>query len=197
MTSRFTFATGDQAEYIEGLYQDWLKDETSVDYSWAKFFEGFDFGKGAGGSLTSEEGQNHGKVEAYINAFRRLGHLSAHLNPLAEKPALAEDMTPNYHGLENIDLEEVFQPANFGTSPMSLKEIEERLERTYCGSIGADFRDINNIEIIEWLQQKMESCENKPKLSGELRKNILEHLSKAEGFENSSRKDTWVKKDSH
>ena len=183
MTSRFTFASGDQADYVEQLYKEWQADPSSVEASWSKFFEGFDFGKGAGSGLTDQEGQNHGKVEAYINAFRRLGHLSAHLNPLAEKPALAADMTPEYHGLSDIDLDEMFHPANFGDQAMSLKDIEEKLLRTYCGNIGADFRDINSIEIVEWLQQKMESCENSPKHSTELRKNILENLTKAEGFE--------------
>ena len=183
MSSRFTFASGDQAEYIENLYQEWLKTPDSVDETWARFFEGFDFGKGVGSGLTDQEGQNHGKVEAYINAFRRLGHLSAHLNPLAEKPKLADDMTPEYHGLSEIGLDEMFKPANFGEEAMSLKDIEDKLLRTYCGSIGADFRDINSIEIVEWLQQKMESCENRPQHSKELRKYILEKLTKAEGFE--------------
>ena len=77
MSSRFTFASGDQAEYIENLYQEWLKTPDSVDETWARFFEGFDFGKGVGSGLTDQEGQNHGKVEAYINAFRRLGHISS------------------------------------------------------------------------------------------------------------------------
>ena len=118
--------------------------------------------------------------------------ISAHLNPLAEKPKLADDMTPEYHGLSEGGLDEMFKPANFGEEAMSLKDIEDKLLEL-IGSIGADFRDINSIEIVEWLA-KMESCENRPQHSKELRKYILEKLTKAEGFEKFLQKGIWDKK---
>lgn len=183
MTSRFSFATGNQAEYIESLYSDWKNDPNSVEGSWAKFFEGFDFGRGEGSGLSQEQAQNHAKVEAFVNAYRRLGHLSAHLNPLEDKPSMSSDMSPEAHGLSAIDRNETFHPANFGDKAMTLSEIEQKLQNTYCSTIGADFRDINDIETVTWLQKRMESVENKPQLSKELRLNVLEHLTKAEGFE--------------
>lgn len=183
MTSKFSFASGNQTDYIESMYQDWKKDPSGVDESWAKFFEGFDFGRGEGIGFQDEQAQNHAKVEAFVNAYRRLGHLTAHLNPLDDKPENLADMSREYHGLGSIDGSEKFHPANFGDQAMTLDDIEARLVKTYSSTIGADFRDINNIEIVTWLQQKMESVQNKPKLSNELRMFVYDNLVRAEGFE--------------
>ena len=63
MTANFSFANGEQADYVEALYKAWKKDATSVDHSWAKFFEGFDFGRGAGSALIDEQGQTIVKLK--------------------------------------------------------------------------------------------------------------------------------------
>ena len=122
-------------------------------------------------------------MEAWINAYRRLGHLSAHLNPLEPKPAVADNILRAAHGLGEHSDAEVFHPANFGPGSMTLGEIDEKLRRTYCGRIGADFRDISDIEKITWLQKKMEDCNNQPSPPKEVKQRILEKLSEAEAFE--------------
>src|SRR5690349_8179583 len=110
---RFSFASGTNATYIEGLYQDYSKDPNSVDPSWQKFFEGYDFAAslgslGASGGPSSDEA----KVEAFINVYRRLGHLSANLDPLSETKAIREDIRPEHHGLAKVDSKALFHPSN-------------------------------------------------------------------------------------
>ncbi len=39
----FSFVTNSHPAYIESLYNDFVKDPTSVDPEYKKFFEGFDF----------------------------------------------------------------------------------------------------------------------------------------------------------
>ena len=39
----FQYITNSHPSYVEGLYQDFVKDPTSVDVEMRKFFEGFDF----------------------------------------------------------------------------------------------------------------------------------------------------------
>ena len=48
------------------------------------------------------------------------------------------------------------------TGPMTFGEIKSLLQETYCAKIGADFRDINDIDAVTWLQHEMESVRNKP-----------------------------------
>src|SRR5690606_10964503 len=51
------------------------------------------------------------------------------------------------------------------------------------GHIGADFREINNVEEVVWLQDQIETCRNRPPISKEMKLRILDKLVKAEGFE--------------
>jgi 2-oxoglutarate dehydrogenase E1 component len=186
MSKKFSFASGANAAYLESVYEQYLVDPSQVDDTWRTFFEGYEFAsQGAiGSSLSDQQAHESAKVEAFIHAYRRIGHLSAHLSPLESAPGIARDLSAKFHGLEGVDDQKVFHPVNFVHSEaMTFKEIRETLEKTYCRTIGADFRDINDIEIVKWFQVKMETCDNKPKVSLDEKKRILGSLAQAEGFE--------------
>ena len=184
MSDPLSFASGNNTAFIEQMYNTYRQDPNQVDDSWKSFFAGYEFAQGDGASSApSGVGLEHAKVEAFINAYRRLGHLSAHLNPLSEKPDMSPDMLPEAHGLGGVSATQVFEPSNFGSGPEAFSEILEKLQKTYCGSIGADFRDVNDISVITWLQNEMESCLNRPTLDVERKKRIHLKLAQAEGFE--------------
>ncbi len=177
-----TVAQGSNAAYIESLYQDYKADPSSLDQSWQQFFAGYELALQTSpeGSGSSEEA----RVEAFVNAYRRLGHLHANLNPLTGKPAIGSEMQPEAQGLAGVDPSREFHPANIATiEKASFENIHNFLIETYCGSIGADFREINDIEIVTWLQDKMESCRNNPDFSSDYKKKIHKHLAHSEGFE--------------
>ena len=183
---RFSFATGTNIAYIEQLYAAFKQDPSSVDPSWRQFFEGYEFavlGDKLGAAGGGGESPYTARVEAFINAYRRLGHLSAHLNPLAPTPGIASDMSLEAHGLKDIDSAQVFSPANLPQNAMSFKDIYALLTDTYCRRIGADYREINDIAIVTWLQEQMEGCRNQPPVSAEVKRRILHKLTLAEGFE--------------
>ena len=145
-SSRFSFATATNASYIEEMYEKFRSNPASVEEGWQKFFEGYDFAiaNGAGDDAGSSKGgdQEAAMVEAYINAYRVLGHLSAHLNPLLPKPPIRQDMLPENHGLKNVNKTRKFLAANLpGNTPRTFDEINQLLQETYCGHIGAEFRD--------------------------------------------------------
>ena len=181
--SRFSFASGNNITYIENLYRDYRNDPSSVDETWQKFFEGYEFAlSGSAGDSSGDD--TEAKVEAYINAYRRLGHLGADLNPLAPTGDDDPVLNPKEHGLHDSDMNRPFHPANLPIStPATLSEIYDFLKQTYSGKIGADFRDINSIEEVTWLQDQMENCRNRPEVSQETKKRVFEKLVEAEGFE--------------
>jgi 2-oxoglutarate dehydrogenase E1 component len=187
--TKFSYATATNVGYIEEQYEQFRKNPALVEESWRKFFEGYEFAisQGAGDASATGKGggdQEAAQVEAYINAYRVLGHLSSHLNPLAPKPPLRPDMAPESHGLKNVNKTRKFVAANLPTNtPMTFDEINQMMQETYCGKIGAEFRDNDDIEFTKWIQEKMESCRNKPKFTKEQRLEILDALVKAEGFE--------------
>ena len=191
-SSRFGFATGTNVEFLETLYAQYQKDPASVDATWQRFFEGYDFAlrgdvvpgsHAAAAAGDGGESATAAKVEAFINAYRRLGHLSAHLDPLNPAPKIRADMELAAHGLGGVDPKQQFHPANLPLKTATLPEIVSLLTDTYCGRIGADFRELNDIAIVTWLQDQMESCRNRPTLAPAVKRRILHKLTQAEGFE--------------
>lgn len=186
MFDRSSFASGANARFIEEMYEEFRKGSSDLDDSWRRFFQGYEFAlQGLANPVRAgeDERRDSAKVEAFINAYRRLGHLSAHLNPLDSQPEIAADMMPECHGLKNVEPHRKFLSSNFGNTERTFAEIWDKLKATYCGKIGPDFRDSNDIEAVKWLQDMMESCNNQPSYPVEVKKRILQKLAEAEGFE--------------
>ncbi len=184
-TYKHTYASGTNTAYLESMYADYKQNPSAVDSSLRDFFEGYEFALGKSGSLHKSDdiGYKHSKVEAFVNSYRRLGHLAAHLDPLNPSPDIPENMTLKAHGLEDIDPNESFRLSNFVKEELTLEDIIKRLRKTYCGFIGADFREINSIETVVWLQEKMESCQNEPDFSAKEKQRIFKKIAEAENFE--------------
>jgi 2-oxoglutarate dehydrogenase E1 component len=70
-----------------------------------------------------------------------------------------------------------------GPKEATLREIIARLETTYCRSIGAEFTQVEDPEERAWLQQRMESTQNRLKLDQAAQVRILTKLTDAEIFE--------------
>ena len=184
---KFSPLSGANGPLIDKMYAAYQKDPFSVEDSWRIFFEGYEFGLNRSdemGPVSAGDGGVGPKIESYINLIRRMGHLSANLNVLEDKPKLQEDLKPEHHGLSGVDDNEPVQPANLGDKNITRwAEVKELLYETYCGSIGADFRDIPSVEGVAWFQKEMEGCRNRPLISKKEKLRIHEKLVASEGFE--------------
>lgn len=186
-STKFSFASGSNANYIDLLYEQYCQNPDSVEASWQSFFRGYEFAQKSVSKAsqgTVKDFEDEAKVEALINAYRRLGHLSARLDPISGGPELKENVKPEYHGLTEIDPKRVFHPSNLGIGESAtFEDINQFLIDTYCRAIGADYREINHVEAVVWLQDQMESCRNCPEISKELKLRVFEKLVHTEGFE--------------
>ncbi|MFY7930780.1 MAG: 2-oxoglutarate dehydrogenase E1 component, partial [Oligoflexus sp.] len=136
------------------------------------------------GVMAGAKDDTEAKVENFINLYRRLGHLAAHLNPLMDRPPLDSFLLPQNNGLGHVSDDTVFHPATLPVKgPVSFGEVKSFLLETYCSAIGADFRDTTDFDTVEWLQAQMEACRNKPPVEASTRLRILKKLTEAEGFE--------------
>ncbi len=181
---KFTYANGANAAFLESLYKEYKNNPEAVDPSWKLFFEGYEFAASGSKGIASQKDDTEARVQDYINLFRRLGHLSAHLNPLAAKPALAIDLLPAKAGLSDVSDSQKFHPATLPVKgPVSFGEVRSLLQDTYTRTFGADFRDTTDNEAVEWLQQQMEACRNRPAIDNETKIRILKKLTQTEGFE--------------
>jgi 2-oxoglutarate dehydrogenase E1 component len=189
MPDQFTFADGNNIDYLEKLYQSYLKDPRSVDLSWQGFFAGYEFAAESAARLRERQSAAEGeipvaaKIEAMINSFRRLGHLCAQLNPLEKNTRTLNETIPELNEIHAINSEQKFVTANFSASALTFAEIVQNLTLTYCGSIGADFRENNDDKVVRWWQEQMESCQNKPQVSPEKKRRIFDKLVESDGFE--------------
>jgi 2-oxoglutarate dehydrogenase E1 component len=173
---------------IENIYEAYLKDNNSVEENWRKFFEGFDFARKNFDSTDADIPKNVRKefnVINLINGYRSRGHLFTHTNPVRERRQYTPTLDVENFGLEQSDLDVVFHAGTqIGIGPAKLKDIIDTLKQTYCQSIGAEFMYIRTPDVLNWLQEKMESSRNTPHYSIDEKKLILNKLSQAVFFEN-------------
>ena len=92
----FQYITNSHPDYIENIYNDFLKDPNSIDQEMRKFFEGFDFAVSSNKVTASESragavadsGNSLNKefaVYQLIEAYRKKSHLIANTNPIRER----------------------------------------------------------------------------------------------------------------
>ncbi|WP_333971476.1 2-oxoglutarate dehydrogenase E1 component [Alteromonas mediterranea] len=126
------------------------------------------------------------KVLQLINAFRFRGHQHANLDPLGLwQQERVRDLELSHHSLSEQDFDSVFNVGSYaiGKESMPLGELFKSLNRTYCGSIGAEYMHITDTEQKRWLQQKIESVQAKPEISRDEKLGILKGLTAADGME--------------
>ncbi len=186
---KYSYLSAANPAYFESVYNDYKKDNNSVDPTWQRFFEGFElasknFDTAEGGAIP-ENFQKEFKVITLINAYRIRGHLFTHTNPVRDRRKYAPTLDIENFGLAEQDLDLVFQAGTeIGIGAASLKEIIEHLKKIYCESIGVEYMYIRNPEEVQWLKSRVHINDNKPNYSKERKIEIFRNLVKAVGFEN-------------
>jgi 2-oxoglutarate dehydrogenase E1 component len=124
-------------------------------------------------------------VGRVVHAYRSVGHKAANLDPLGliQRPDTAE-LDPAHHGFSEADLDQEFPTGGlFATSRMTLRELLERLQRAYSGSIGLESVHIQNHRKREWLYRRMERLAGLGPPPAAARRGMLEKLISSETFE--------------
>ncbi len=196
----FSYITNSHPSFIEGLYQDFIKDPASIDPELRKFFEGFDFavstGKSASNGVSAAvpsqqsaktpEGVDWKKeVGAYrlILGYRNKGHLIATTNPIRKRKDRGANLDLGFYGLTEEDLDKRFYAGNMiGMGTTTLREIHDHLKRTYAHNVGIEFKYISDQKKVDWLTTEMEKNFNKP-VPLEKKRRILEKLNAGVMFE--------------
>ena len=138
------------------------------------------------GSVSSDFDRKQVQVQRLINAYRIRGHQRATLDPLGlMEREHVPDLELGFHDLSAADLDTVFQIGiqNFSMPEGQLSDIISALEKTYCGSVGAEYMHIVDTEERLWLQNRLEGVMGKPEFPTEIKTHLLERLTAAEGLE--------------
>jgi len=204
-----TALSGGNADFIEDLYEQFLKDPSAVEPAWAAYFGQL---KGAAdvahgpirerlaarvklpparggvpGGESDGASAKQGAVSRLIQIYANRGHLVANLDPLGlEVRAKPYVLDPEYLGLSDADLDtEFFTGSRNHAIPerAKLKDILADLKFIYTDTIGAEFAHVSNSDERLWLQDNFQVARMQRRFSLDEKRNILWQLTAAEGLE--------------
>jgi 2-oxoglutarate dehydrogenase E1 component len=203
-----TELSGDNAAYIEELYEHYLTDPNSVSSDWQALFDQYPKGDQphsnvieqflllgrnsnrlqpmAQSSVSTDHERRQVGVLQLIAAYRNRGHQKANLDPLG---LMVRQRVPDLdlaaHGLSRSDLDTTFQTGNLqiGKSEATLGEMVTAMEAIYCSSVGAEYMHIVDTKERRWIQERLESARGIPQFSHKAKIGLLERLTAAEGLE--------------
>lgn len=120
-----------------------------------------------------------------IRSYRVRGHLEAQLDPLGlTQPKPHPELDPKTYGFTEADLDRpIFLDMVLGKETATLREIIAICRASYCGSIGVEFMHIQDPEQKSWIQRRIEGAPWLAGFDAAAKKQILQELTEAEGFE--------------
>jgi len=201
-------AFGLNAGLVEELRGQYRRDPDSLGADWGEVFgretrrDGTAFPAGAtgrvapaavatraeeAGALPPAVARQHARALRLIHMYRARGHRAARVDPLDDDPARYEDfpeLDPAHYGFGDDDADRLFLSGDLPGGPMqALRQILERVRRTYCRSVGVEFTYLQDPGRKAWLQKRIEESENVTAFSRDEQLRILDSLDAAEGFE--------------
>jgi 2-oxoglutarate dehydrogenase E1 component len=199
----FSYITNSHPSAIEDIYNNYVKDPSSIDPEMKQFFEGFDFAynnnlTSTNANITSNtaatgnlalpnNGQQMSKefaVYQLIRAYRKRGHLVADTNPIRPRKDRHANLDIKHFGLQEADLDTNFQASkllNLGDTA-ALKTIIAHLQKVYTSHVGIEYTYINNKEIYDFIESEFEK-RMAAELPFEKKKRILKKLNEGVSFE--------------
>ena len=190
---KYSYISNAHTSYIDELYKSYKINPESVDASWQKFFEGFEFsiahagenGKAAGTGISAVVSDKEGAVRDLIHAYRTRGHLRSKTNPVRERKDRKALLDLPDFGLSEADLDTEFESGKIiGIGKVSLRKIVESLKLIYEGPVGFEYMYIREPDILEWFKRKVEHDALNFNPSRDEKKRILRKLNEAVVFEN-------------
>ena len=192
---KFSYISNADVSFIDDLYQKYKSDPESVDISWQRFFEGFEFsqensdenGNASTAISTSGISLKELGVRNLIHAYRTRGHLKSDTNPVRPRRKHNVLLELTDFGLTNEDLDVEYEYEvghSLGLGKAKLKNIFEALKKVYLGPIGFEYMHIRNHEVIDWFKEQAERKFLNFNPESEEKRRILTKLNEAVVFEN-------------
>jgi len=188
-----TIASRWNADLIDQNYETWLTSPDSLPTEWRAFFEGFELAQSpssatkAAASDNTPEGfaSKQSRLIGAIYAYRSIGHTIAHFNPLNKEAPHNPRLTLERLGLEEADLDTIFHTGNYLNGvEMTARELLQRLQQTYCHTVGFEYIHIQETPRRRWLQARIEPECFIPRFTKEEKERIVRTIMQAEDFEN-------------
>jgi 2-oxoglutarate dehydrogenase E1 component len=175
--------------YIAEAFESYRRDPSSVDESWRQFFR---FAERLGDVVPAAQGAPGqadesllGKAAAAASlaeSIRELGHLGAQIDPLGNTPPGTPELTPEFHGISEADLEAIPGSVLRSSEPTAA-DVVKRLRSLYANNVGFEIAHLGQAAEREWLKAQIESGRVHEPLSPEEKKAVLRRLTEVDGLE--------------
>ena len=192
-------------EILSEQYKNYLNNPHNVTESWRYFFQGYEFAQstiqtpinefaqrtsqtpikmGNNGISVNDKIRKETNIANMILDYRTRGHLFANTSPIRKREEYTPKLTLERFHLNEEDLDTCFHAGKIlGIGNVTLRDIIEYLEKTYCGSIGSEYIFIRKPQIINWLHERIEKNKNQPSFSKKQKIKILYKINEAVIFE--------------
>lgn len=178
--------------YVAEAYESYRRDPSSVDESWRQFFRFAESLSSTAPQSAQPAGAPTGvdkdllrKVAGaaeLVDSIRAYGHLAADIDPLGTRPPGTPELTPEFHGLSEADLETIPGEALNAPEPTAAETVK-RLRQLYSSNVGFEFDHLGAAAEREWLRDQIETRRvHQPLTVGE-KKAILRRLTEVDGLE--------------
>lgn len=201
LSAQVASVNGWNAEYLEAQYALFKADPSSVPADLRAYLQGFDLAQargpvaadGAGAAGTGAAGVSgdlrvYGAVRGLIDAYRRVGHLAASVDPFGRPRQGPAELDPAHWGLGAADMDRA--AAGHGlplASAATVREVVGYLRATYCGRTGYQFAHISDEAQRRWFIERIEGAPGRAPAGGEVshedRLEILRLLAQSELME--------------
>ncbi|BDC97840.1 2-oxoglutarate dehydrogenase E1 component [Persicobacter psychrovividus] len=197
---KYSYIANAHGDYIDELYAQYQQNPQSVDESWQKFFEGFEFSshyqneetpspdfqqKVGADTNTDSHAYKEICVRNLIYAFRTRAHLKTKTNPVRERRYWKAYLDPTEFGLTDADGETTFEAGKeIGLENGTLNQIIDKLKAIYSHHIGFEFMYIREPEIQQWFKDTVEDYAIHKSFDYDQKCHILGKLNEAVVFEN-------------
>src|SRR5256714_808056 len=176
--------------YISEAYEAYRRDPASVDESWRQFFRFAESLSGAAPPPTAEapappraDAELLRKVAAtakLVDAIRNFGHLAVPLDPLGTPPGGTPELTPEFHGLSEEDLQKIPAGALDEGKAGTAADVVASLREFYSSRIGFEIAHLGKVDEREWLREEIESGRLNAPLSLEDKRAILQRRAEVD-----------------
>ncbi|MCU0646800.1 MAG: 2-oxoglutarate dehydrogenase E1 component [Gemmatimonadaceae bacterium] len=177
--------------FIAEQFERWTADPASVDASWQQYF-GIARTLLGGGTPTAATPagapdaallQKVAAAANLIQAIRDYGHLAVPLDPLGTPPIGAAELTPEFHGITEADLDTIPASAFGDTRWPTAAGIVARKREVYSSTIGFEVWHIGEEDEREWFRTTFRDGALLRPLSADEKRAMLRRLTEVDGLE--------------
>jgi 2-oxoglutarate dehydrogenase E1 component len=188
--------------YAAEQFEAYRRDPASVEESWRQFFR---FAEQATGTavagpaaevaapdappeaappvLDEEYARKVAGAARYTTAIRTFGHLAVRLDPLGTPPPGAAELTLEFYGITEGDLD-VVTGASLGFPHLATaRDVATRLRKRYCTNLAVEVGHLGSEEERAWFRQLFTEEKLTRSLTAVEKKAVLHRLTEVDGFE--------------